>query len=327
MVPSSPEPAGTGRWADRLVWCAHLRPWPVPRQRGTGSSLPRARWWRDRARGRRRRRHPLAQRNSFFRHPRADANAVVALRRRRTCSTSGCSPPSGEPPLLRLRRQGVRALHDRDRHRGVRGPGLGGGGGGHPRRRQGHARSPRRAAGGGEGGARGRGRAAATRARHQGRPVRPGEQAGPLGSGRAVRAGARWWPRRTSGPTAGCSPVWAWIPAPSPWWATRCAPTCSRCSSLGGRAVHVPYPITWALEDADPGAAAGRYEVLDDLRGLPDALDRLDGGLTQRRSACRTLRKAPRSAGRTEGAGQVGQGWVKQRASRVQADQPPHRPR
>ena len=47
---------------------------------------------------------------------------------------------------------------------------------------------------------------------------------------------------------------------------------------LGGRAVHVPYRITWALEDADPGAAAGRYEVLDDLRGLPDALDRLDAG-------------------------------------------------
>jgi len=47
---------------------------------------------------------------------------------------------------------------------------------------------------------------------------------------------------------------------------------------LGGRAVHVPYPITWALEDADPGPAAGRYEVLDDLRGLPDALSRLDRG-------------------------------------------------
>jgi putative hydrolase of the HAD superfamily len=46
---------------------------------------------------------------------------------------------------------------------------------------------------------------------------------------------------------------------------------------LGARAVHVPYPITWALEDADPGAAAGRYEVLDDLRGLPAALARLDG--------------------------------------------------
>ena len=46
---------------------------------------------------------------------------------------------------------------------------------------------------------------------------------------------------------------------------------------LGARAVHVPYPITWAVEDADPGAAAGRYEVLDDLRGLPDALARLDG--------------------------------------------------
>ena len=45
---------------------------------------------------------------------------------------------------------------------------------------------------------------------------------------------------------------------------------------VGARAVHVPYPITWALEDADPGAAAGRYEVLDDLRGLPAALARLD---------------------------------------------------
>jgi putative hydrolase of the HAD superfamily len=46
---------------------------------------------------------------------------------------------------------------------------------------------------------------------------------------------------------------------------------------LGARAVHVPYPITWALEDAEPGPAAGRYEVLDDLRGLPAALARLDG--------------------------------------------------
>jgi putative hydrolase of the HAD superfamily len=45
---------------------------------------------------------------------------------------------------------------------------------------------------------------------------------------------------------------------------------------LGGRAVHVPYPITWALEEADPGPAAGRYEVLEDLRALPDALARLD---------------------------------------------------
>ena len=47
---------------------------------------------------------------------------------------------------------------------------------------------------------------------------------------------------------------------------------------LGARAVHVPYPITWALEDADPGPAAGRYEVLDDLRELPEALQRLDAG-------------------------------------------------
>jgi putative hydrolase of the HAD superfamily len=45
---------------------------------------------------------------------------------------------------------------------------------------------------------------------------------------------------------------------------------------LGARAVHVPYALTWALEEADPGPAAGRYEVLDDLRGLPAALARLD---------------------------------------------------
>jgi putative hydrolase of the HAD superfamily len=47
---------------------------------------------------------------------------------------------------------------------------------------------------------------------------------------------------------------------------------------LGARAVHVPYPITWALEEADAGAVAGRYEVLDSLRSLPDALRRLDAG-------------------------------------------------
>jgi putative hydrolase of the HAD superfamily len=47
---------------------------------------------------------------------------------------------------------------------------------------------------------------------------------------------------------------------------------------LGGRAVHVPYPITWALEEADAGEVVGRYEVLDSLGALPDALRRLDEG-------------------------------------------------
>jgi putative hydrolase of the HAD superfamily len=45
---------------------------------------------------------------------------------------------------------------------------------------------------------------------------------------------------------------------------------------IGGRAVHVPYPLTWALDEAEPGEAAGGYEVVDDLGALPEALARLD---------------------------------------------------
>jgi hypothetical protein len=88
----------------------------------------------------------------------------------------------------------------------------------------------------------------------------------------------------------------------------------------------VPYPVTWALEDADPGAAVGRYEVLDDLRGLPAAPARLDGELTLHRSLVLSLQERWLSGQRT-GAAHAGQQWVKQRAERVPADQGPQIPR
>ncbi len=45
---------------------------------------------------------------------------------------------------------------------------------------------------------------------------------------------------------------------------------------VGGRAVHVPYEITWALEQVDPvvGARPGVWE-LDSIRGLPTLLAEL----------------------------------------------------
>jgi hypothetical protein len=87
----------------------------------------------------------------------------------------------------------------------------------------------------------------------------------------------------------------------------------------------VPYPMTGALEDADRGPAAGRYEVLADLRGLPDALVRLD----RRGPSPFFGTRATASVGEPpkNGWGPSGQGWVKQRADSVHADQRPHTPR
>jgi putative hydrolase of the HAD superfamily len=41
--------------------------------------------------------------------------------------------------------------------------------------------------------------------------------------------------------------------------------------AIGGRAVHIPYHITWALEQAEPAAvgASGRHFELGDIRQLP----------------------------------------------------------
>lgn len=51
---------------------------------------------------------------------------------------------------------------------------------------------------------------------------------------------------------------------------------------IGGRAVHIPYHITWALEVAEPpaGAAADGHWELDDIRQLPALVSRLADGPT-----------------------------------------------
>jgi putative hydrolase of the HAD superfamily len=52
---------------------------------------------------------------------------------------------------------------------------------------------------------------------------------------------------------------------------------------LGGKAVFIPYQITWAHEEADPPAEGGEsYFKLDDLLELPALLDRLNGIKSQR---------------------------------------------
>jgi putative hydrolase of the HAD superfamily len=45
--------------------------------------------------------------------------------------------------------------------------------------------------------------------------------------------------------------------------------------AIGGRAVHIPYHITWALEQAEPAAvgASGRHFELGDIRQLPTLVE------------------------------------------------------
>lgn len=46
--------------------------------------------------------------------------------------------------------------------------------------------------------------------------------------------------------------------------------------AAGGWGVHVPHPLTWALEHADPPAGHARFAALPDLGALPGFLARLD---------------------------------------------------
>jgi len=45
---------------------------------------------------------------------------------------------------------------------------------------------------------------------------------------------------------------------------------------IGGRAVHIPYHVTWAHEEAEPPGEHSGYWVLSTVADLPDLLDRLD---------------------------------------------------
>lgn len=45
---------------------------------------------------------------------------------------------------------------------------------------------------------------------------------------------------------------------------------------LGGRAVHIPYAVTWALEHADPGADHPEFPVLGSIAELPELIARWD---------------------------------------------------
>lgn len=44
---------------------------------------------------------------------------------------------------------------------------------------------------------------------------------------------------------------------------------------IGGRAVHVPYPVTWALELAEPEPDRHRFPVLDSIAELPACIEQL----------------------------------------------------
>jgi putative hydrolase of the HAD superfamily len=47
--------------------------------------------------------------------------------------------------------------------------------------------------------------------------------------------------------------------------------------ALGGRAIHVPHRLTWALEAAEPPAGHDRYLTIERFADLPAALRSLDG--------------------------------------------------
>lgn len=46
--------------------------------------------------------------------------------------------------------------------------------------------------------------------------------------------------------------------------------------AVGGRAIHVPYSVTWALEHAEPDPALHDFPVLEHISELPDAIATLD---------------------------------------------------
>ncbi len=48
--------------------------------------------------------------------------------------------------------------------------------------------------------------------------------------------------------------------------------------ALGGRAVHVPYSVTWALEQAEPDPELHEFPVLGSLAELPACIDALRAG-------------------------------------------------
>jgi putative hydrolase of the HAD superfamily len=47
--------------------------------------------------------------------------------------------------------------------------------------------------------------------------------------------------------------------------------------ALGGRAVHVPYAVTWALEHAEPDPEAHDFPVLTSIADLPDCIASMAG--------------------------------------------------
>jgi putative hydrolase of the HAD superfamily len=47
--------------------------------------------------------------------------------------------------------------------------------------------------------------------------------------------------------------------------------------AIGGRAIHIPYSVTWALEHADPDPDVHVFPVLEDLSQLPAAVAALQG--------------------------------------------------
>jgi putative hydrolase of the HAD superfamily len=46
--------------------------------------------------------------------------------------------------------------------------------------------------------------------------------------------------------------------------------------AVGGRAVHVPYHVTWELEQVEPDPESHTFSVLESIRQLPDCLEAMD---------------------------------------------------
>ena len=207
--------------------------------------------------------------------------------RRRHGLVGAARDRAAQPGPVRLRREGLHAVDDRDG----------------ARRSAAHRidaaaieriLSPGQGAAGPPGGAARRGgrdaRRAAQRppagADHQGRPVPPGVEGGGVRAWPSCSRASRSWPRRTRPPTQRIlRPAWGRAAPASAWSATRCAPTSPRCWSSAAPGVHVPYHVTWALEHAEIADGHPRLARVAGIREAPGRDRRAGAEAHERRLA------------------------------------------
>ena len=87
---------------------------------------------------------------------------------------------------------------------------------------------------------------------------------------RGSPSGSSAWrssPRRTRPPTGGSSPRWASTPARFCMVGNSVRSDVLPVLEIGGRAVHVPYEITWSLEHADHDGTVPTLTTLAELPG------------------------------------------------------------